>query len=45
VLNLTKDTLYEIMHNILFQFPITAIKVNVPKWMRSLGCDNKIIAG
>ncbi|NLL56162.1 MAG: stage IV sporulation protein A [Clostridiales bacterium] len=44
VLNLTKDTLYEIMHNILFQFPITSIKINVPRWMRTLGINNKIIA-
>ncbi|HKL73722.1 MAG TPA: stage IV sporulation protein A [Clostridia bacterium] len=43
VLNLSKDTLYEIMHNILFQFPITSIKIKVPKWMRSLGANNKII--
>lgn len=43
VLNITKEILYDIMQNILFQFPITSIKINVPKWMRSLGSSNKII--
>jgi stage IV sporulation protein A len=44
VLNMDKESLYDIMRHILFQFPITNIKLNLPKWMRSLGSNNKIIS-
>lgn len=44
VMNLTKEKITEIMQNILFEFPITAVNISIPKWMRSFGSGEKIIA-
>lgn len=43
VLKMTKEEVNEIMRSVLLEFPITSINVSLPKWMRSLGADNKII--
>ena len=44
VMNLTKEKITEIMQNILFEFPITAVNISIPKWMRSFESGEKIIA-
>ncbi|MBR1747620.1 MAG: stage IV sporulation protein A [Clostridia bacterium] len=44
VLDMDKDIVQEIMKSLLFEFPITGIKVKLPKWMRSLNADDPIIA-
>ena len=44
VLNMTKEEVTEIMRSVLLEFPITSINITLPKWMRSLDADNKIIA-
>lgn len=35
--------LEEVLHCILKEFPVRRIAINLPKWMRALGKDNKII--
>ncbi len=44
VVNMTKDTITEIMQSVLFEFPITGVNIALPKWMRSLSADEKIIS-
>lgn len=44
VLKMTKEKLTEIMQSILFEFPITSVNIALPKWMRSLSADEKIIS-
>lgn len=44
VLNLDKEKISEIMQTALFEFPITSINLTLPKWMRSLSYDEKIIS-
>lgn len=44
IINMTKEKITEIMQSILFEFPITSINVALPKWMRSMAADEKIIA-
>lgn len=43
VINMDKETISDIMSKILFEFPVTGINVSIPKWMRSLESDNKIL--
>ena len=38
------ETLSEVMQKILYEFPITEIKIDLPKWMRALSFDDPIIA-
>jgi len=44
VLNMDKDKVAEIMQSVLFEFPVTKINLNLPKWMRSLSFEEKIIS-
>lgn len=44
VQNLTKETITDIMKSVLFEFPITGVNITLPKWMRSLSPDEKIIS-
>ncbi|MDD3946836.1 MAG: stage IV sporulation protein A [Clostridia bacterium] len=44
VMQAGKDELTEVMLKILMEFPIKAIDINLPKWMRALGRDHKIIS-
>ncbi len=43
VLNLTENDIYNILSNVLFEFPITEIKLDVPKWVLSLDGDHWLI--
>ncbi|HPT77735.1 MAG TPA: stage IV sporulation protein A [Candidatus Atribacteria bacterium] len=43
VLNLTEDDIYDILSNVLFEFPITEIRLDVPKWVQSLDEDHWLI--
>ena len=36
VLNLTEDDIHSILSHVLFEFPITEIRMDVPKWVLSL---------
>jgi len=40
-----KDKLGDVLLKILMEFPIKGIDINLPKWMRALGRDHKIISG
>lgn len=44
VMQMDKEKVTEIMQSILFEFPITSVNVTLPKWMRSLSADEKIIS-
>ncbi|MFA6867242.1 MAG: stage IV sporulation protein A [Clostridia bacterium] len=44
VLNMNKEKLNEIVYSVLYQFPLTSIKVELPKWMRTFDFDNPMIA-
>lgn len=44
VMNMDKEKITEIMQSVLFEFPVTAINMTLPKWMRSLSYDEKIIS-
>ncbi|NLA84509.1 MAG: stage IV sporulation protein A [Clostridiales bacterium] len=43
VLNLEEDDMHNILSSALFEFPITEIKVDVPKWVLSLDEDHWLI--
>jgi stage IV sporulation protein A len=43
VLNLTDDDIHNILSNVLFEFPVTEIKLEVPKWVLSLDDDHWLI--
>jgi len=43
VLNLTEEDIHNILSNVLFEFPITEIKLDVPKWVLSLDDDHWLI--
>lgn len=43
VLNLAEDDIHTILSHALFEFPITEIKVEVPKWVLSLDDDHWLI--
>lgn len=36
VLNLTEDDVHDILSNVLFEFPISEVKLDIPKWVQSL---------
>ena len=44
VTKLTQESLCEIMGKILMEFPVLKINLRLPKWMRSLPFDGKIIS-
>ena len=43
VLNLTDNDIHNILSNVLFEFPITEIKLDVPKWVLSLDDDHWLV--
>lgn len=43
VLNLTEDDIHSILSHVLFEFPITEIRMDVPKWVLSLEDDHWLI--
>ena len=43
VLNVSINTISVIMEKALYQFPITKLKIDIPKWMRSLENGNEIL--
>lgn len=44
VASATREQLEEVLQNILKEFPVRRLSVNLPNWMRALDQDNKIIA-
>ncbi len=40
--NMTQDDINEVMHTILYEFPICEIGINIPQWMESLGYDETL---
>lgn len=44
VLNMTDEDIIEIMEGVLLQFPMLSFNINMPKWLRSLPSENKIIS-
>lgn len=42
-LNLEENDIYEILSNVLFEFPITELKLDSPKWIYSLDEDHWLI--
>ncbi|MFY9175957.1 MAG: stage IV sporulation protein A [Caldicoprobacterales bacterium] len=43
VLNLTLEDIDDILSNVLFEFPLTEIRVDIPKWVQSLDDDHWLI--
>ncbi len=43
VKNMSADTVAEIMEAVLGEFPVSSVKVNLPKWMRTLDISNNVI--
>jgi len=43
VMNLTENDINNILSNVLFEFPITEIKLDIPKWVQSLDDDHWLI--
>lgn len=43
VKNMSADTVAEIMEAVLGEFPVSSVKVNLPKWMRTLDISNSVI--
>lgn len=43
VASMSRDDLGMIMANILLEFPLKRIDIKLPKWMRALGSDNRMI--
>ena len=43
VKNMSADTVAEIMEAVLGEFPVSSVKVNLPKWMRTLEISNSVI--
>ncbi len=39
-----KEDFLGVLENLLFEFPVTGIDVNIPDWMRSLPADHPLIA-
>lgn len=40
--SMTQDDINEVMHTILYEFPICEIGINIPQWMESLGYDESL---
>ena len=43
VMNLTLEDIDDILSNILFEFPLTEIRIDIPKWVQSLDDDHWLI--
>lgn len=43
VLNLDENNIADILQGILYEFPITKINFNLPKWVQALDFDNSLI--
>ncbi len=41
---MTQDDINEVMHTILYEFPVCEIGINIPQWMESLGYDETLKA-
>ena len=44
IMQLTQDSLCDIMEKILLEFPVRCIRLNLPKWMRSLPFEGEIMS-
>jgi len=43
VLNLTEEDIHDILSNVLFEFPLTEMKLEVPRWVQSLDEDHWLV--
>lgn len=43
VMNLTLEDIDDILSNVLFEFPLTEIRIDIPKWVQSLDDDHWLI--
>ena len=43
VQNMDKDVIADIMEAVLYEFPITKINIDIPKWVRALDYNNSLI--
>jgi len=43
VMNLTLEDIDDILSNVLFEFPLTEIRIDMPKWVQSLDDDHWLI--
>lgn len=43
VMNLTLEDIDDILSNVLFEFPLTEIRIDMPKWVQSLDEDRKSV--
>lgn len=43
VMNLTLEDIDNILSNVLFEFPLTEIRIDIPKWVQSLDDDHWLI--
>ncbi len=41
---MTQDDINQVMHTILYEFPVCEIGINIPQWMESLGYDETLKA-
>ena len=39
---LKEDDIYEMMRQVLYEFPVTEIEFYIPKWVEMLSCDHRI---
>ena len=44
VLDIDENGLFEVLENLLLEFPIKSFDVNIPKWMQVLPCENQTIS-
>ena len=45
VLNMTQDDIGDLLRNVLSSFPLRTLSIELPRWMRALGCEHPIISG
>ncbi len=43
VLNLTVEDIHNILSTVLFEFPLTEIRIDLPKWVQSLDVDHWLV--
>ena len=43
VLNMTADSISEIMEKVLLEFPMLSVNINMPKWLQALSIESDII--
>lgn len=43
VLNLSEDDIHNVLSHVLFEFPVTEIKLEIPKWVQSLEEDHWLV--